>query len=290
MGIRSAGDGRIRLMDRRIPAPVIALIADALSSFETHATLDNLFLYADAPGDPPIGSKHVKALAWLREINKKHHDPISIVGKLVEAYMEDPDHGPDATDVPRFSAPFNLAEKRAFCRKLETLLAKSGFQYRAGGLINSGGAAPSKSLEQLIKGRDLPAIHHEFERALENVIKDPRESLSAACNILESIFKFYVHDNGLSMPAKQDLQGVFKVVRADLGLDAGSVEDEDLKRIISGLLSVVDGIGAIRTHASSAHGQGRKTYNIEPRHARLAVNAAHTLATFVLETWDKKRA
>ncbi|MDC4272793.1 abortive infection family protein, partial [Acinetobacter baumannii] len=45
-----------------------------------------------------------------------------------------------------------------------------------------------------------------------------------------------------------------------------------------------------RTHASSAHGQGRKLYNIKPRHARLAIHSAHTLALFILETWDEKRA
>ena len=90
------------------------------------------------------------------------------------------------------------------------------------------------------------------------------------------------------MSDKQDLQPVFKVVRADLGLDPGSVEDQDLQRIISGLFSIVDEIGALRTHAGSAHSEGRKGYKQEPRHARLAANSANTVATFVMETWDKK--
>lgn len=71
-------------------------------------------------------------------------------------------------------------------------------------------------------------------------------------------------------------------------LDPGGVEDQDLQRIISGLFSVVDGIGALRTHAGSAHSEGRRGYKLEPRHARLAVKSAHTVATFVMETWDKK--
>ena len=53
---------------------------------------------------------------------------------------------------------------------------------------------------------------------------------------------------------------------------------------------VAAGIGALRTHASTAHGQARKVYRLAPRHARLAVNAAHTIALFVTETWDAKRA
>lgn len=43
-------------MRKDIPAPVIAVLSDNLSALETHASLDNLFLYADAPGEPPEGS------------------------------------------------------------------------------------------------------------------------------------------------------------------------------------------------------------------------------------------
>jgi hypothetical protein len=52
----------------------------------------------------------------------------------------------------------------------------------------------------------------------------------------------------------------------------------------------VDGLGALRTHVGSAHGRGRQAYRTSPRHARLAVHAAHTLTTFVLETWDARRS
>ncbi|MDC5044301.1 abortive infection family protein, partial [Acinetobacter baumannii] len=162
--------------------------------------------------------------------------------------------------------------------------------YINGGIISDGRSISSKSLAELIKGRDIPAIEAEFTRALENVNSEPREAVSAACNILESIFKVYITDEDLPEPSKQDLQNVWKIVRADLGFDPNLVQDDDLKRILSGILSIVDGIGAFRTHASSAHGQGRKLYNIKPRHARLAIHSAHTLALFILETWDEKRA
>ena len=100
----------------------------------------------------------------------------------------------------------------------------------------------------------------------------------------------YIADEGLPKPLKQDLQNVWKVVRGDLGFDTKLVQDNDLKRVLSGILSIVDGIGAFRTHASSAHGEGRKLYKLKPRHARLAINSAHTIALFVLETWDEKRS
>lgn len=275
-------------MGRPIPAPIIAVVSELVSSLETHASLDSLFMYAEASGDPPEATKHAKALAWLRATNKEHPEPLAVLGRIIGAYMEEPEMAVDYVPDTLLDEDASTIKKREHVRRIETLLARNGLQYRVGGQITDGGLAASKTLKDLIHGRDLPAIHREFDRALESVESKPRDAVSAAANILESIFKTYIEDNGLPMPDKQDLQPVFKVVRAHLGLDPGSVEDQDLQRIISGLFSVVDGIGALRTHASSAHSEGRKGYKLEPRHARLAVNAAHSVATFILETWDKR--
>jgi len=55
------------------------------------------------------------------------------------------------------------------------------------------------------------------------------------------------------------------------------------------LLAIVEGIDALRTHASSAHVAGKIAYKLEARHARLAIHAAHTVVLFSLETLDKCR-
>ncbi|WP_369632998.1 abortive infection family protein [Variovorax sp. V512] len=276
-------------MAKLIPAPLIAVVSVLVAGEETHATLDGLFSYAEAPGDPPQGlSKHAKAQEWLRLANKLHPEPLVVLGKIICGYLEDPMMVADYPSPQWGSEDEAITKKRESVRKIEAVLANNGLTYHTGGVITSSGLAPSKTLGQLIKGRDMPAIHREFDRAMETVDAKPRDAVSAASNILESIFKTYIEDNGLTMPDKQDLQPVFKIVRADLGLDPSSVEDQDLQRIITGLFGIVDGIGALRTHAGSAHSEGRKGYKLEPRYARLAVNAAHTVATFVMETWDKK--
>lgn len=277
-------------MAQLIPAPLLALVADFCAEQETHASLDSLFMYAEAPGDPPEGSKPVKAQSWLRITNKEHPEPLAVLGRILAHYLEAPEVASDYVYAEWGTEPEWSVKKRETVRKIEACLARYGLQYRIGGYVTDGGLAPSKTLRELIHGRDIPAIHREFERALESVEAKPRDAVSAAANILESVFKVYIEDNNLTMPDKQDLQPVFKVVRQDLGLDPSSVEDQDLQRIISGLFSVVDGIGALRTHASSAHSEGRKGYKLEPRHARLAVNSAHTAVTFILETWDKRAA
>ena len=120
---------------------------------------------------------------------------------------------------------------------------------------------------------------------MENVETDPPAAITAACSILESLCKVYIEDNDLEMPSKQSITPLWKVVSKDLGFDPSAVEDGDLKKILSGLTSAVDGIGSLRTHTGSAHGHVKKSYRIQARHARLAIHASHTLVVFVLETW-----
>lgn len=269
-------------MRRPIPAAVIAAVARAVSTWETHESMDRLFAHAGAPGEPPLLSKEKKAVDWLRRVNRDQsvRDPLAVIGLLIEGYMED-DIEPGARDTQ---------ERVDRNQRLAGVLERAGLRYVPGGKISGSLAAPSATLADLIRGRDLGAINHEFERAYENVDLDPREAVSAACNILESVCKTYIEDEGLEMPKKQDLQPVWTVVRQDLGLEPGRLTDRDLQEVLSGLFAVVHGIGALRTHGSSAHGEGRRSYKLEGRHARLAIHSAHTVALFIIETWDKKKA
>lgn len=246
--------------------------------------MDSLFLYAAAPGEPPEGSKRVKAQEWLRRINNDEKaPPLQILGRLIEGYMEEP--SPEGSHLDDFPPPTETPEQQ----KIKKALSRYDLQYVRGGSITGTLGTPSRTLDDFIREKDIPSLDHEFTRALSNVDTNPREAVSAASNILETVCKVYIEEQGLDMPAKQDLKPVWTVVRKDLGFDPSVVEDQDLQVILTGLFAVVDGIGALRTHASSAHGGGKKQYKVEPRHARLAIHAAHTVALFVLESWKRVR-
>ncbi|WP_115708213.1 abortive infection family protein [Legionella sainthelensi] len=274
-------------MNTKIPQPIISILSEYLSIIETHASINNLFMYADAPGEPPEGSKPSKVQQWLRRINNESDSPLTILGKLIENYMDlDVEEFLELGTVFSVEPPQN--PKKILKEKLINQLEKSNLTYITGGLVHDGKSAPSKHLWEIVKTRDIPSIEEEFHRALNNIYTEPREAVSAACNILESLFKVYIQDEQLEMPSKQDLQGLWKVVVDRLGFDPKSIEDDDLRKVLSGLFSVVNGIGAFRTHASSAHSAGRKFYRLKPRHARVTINSAHTLALFIIETWDEK--
>lgn len=274
-------------MKTQIPAPIIALIAKHMSQVKTHADLDSMFMYADAPGDAPDGSKPVKCQDWLRRTNAESLTPLAVLGKLIEEEMETPD---DYHSQLMGTPPGSLS-RTTFQRKIKEVLERYYLVYRIGGKVQSavGMKGATKSLSDLIKGREFISIDLEFERAIDNANSEPREACSAACNILESLFKIMIEEEKIEKPTKQDLKSLWKPVADYLNFDPKSIEDNDLRKILSGMNAVVDGVGALRTHASSAHGAGKQIYKLEPRHARLAIHSAHTLATFVLESWDKRR-
>lgn len=269
-----------------IPTPVLAVVASILSERNTHAELNNLFMMSDAPGDAPDGNKLFKCQAWLARCNKDENvDALNVLGKLLVDFMER-----TFPDTPTWGGTPSWEEEwlkqRAFMHKA---LAEQGLAYFPGGYVRKAGTTgPTFTLEQILAKRDLAAVDKEFNRALETVESDPPASLTAACSLIEALCKVYIGDKGLDMPSSQTIKPLWQTVSHSLGLDPAQLEDTDLKKILSGLSSIVDGLGAIRTHAGSAHGRGRQSYKIQPRHARLAVHAAHTLAAFVIETWDER--
>lgn len=247
-------------------------------------------MYAGAPGEPPLGSKHAKALDWLRRINLECAKPFDVLGRIIEVHMEE-NLEVETSAFGWSSSSEWREEKKKKREKIERTLAENNLRYLKGGkIIFSQSVASSRTLEQLIADRDIEALNFEFERALINVEANPREAVSAASNILESLCKVYIEESpSLQLPAKLDLKSIWAIVRKDLGFDPSHIEDQDLQKILTGLFSIIDGIASLRSHASTAHGAGKKSYKLEPRHTRLAVHSAHTAALFILETWEKRK-
>ena len=172
-------------------------------------------------------------------------------------------------------------------RRFREVLARYGMTYdRRGLILNTAAAISTKTLLDHLQDKRLDSVQEEFERSLQNAVADPAAAVTAASSTIESMCKVYLEDRQVPLPAKQDISHLWRAVSNDVGFDPGSKEDNDIKKVLSGLVSVVTGIGALRTHAGSAHGRGRRRYKLQPRHARLAIHASHTIIAFLLETID----
>lgn len=265
-----------------IPLRVVGVVAQVLGDhYYSHSRLNTLFWEAGAPGDPPQGNCVDKCSRWLRRINDDPDvQPLDVLGRILAEFME--------YDIEYLGATGE--QWRAGRERIRKILEREGLSYYAGGrVISLVAGPPARALAELVRAKDLPAIQVEFERALSSLETDPPAAVTAACAILEALFKVYIEDEQLELPNSQTVKPLWAVVQKHLGLDPSRLVDQDLARILGGLSSVVDGIGTLRTHASSAHGRGRRAYRLAARHARLAVHAANTLAAFVLETWAARK-
>jgi hypothetical protein len=181
---------------------------------------------------------------------------------------------------------------------LNKYLMHDGYELQQQGssvrLLKRGTTGPAiTSLAATLVVIDFDTVQRDLDRALASVETDPEDAVTAACSVIESLCRSILSELELPLPVQLDIQGLYKAVRDPLGLAPGK-EDmapdiaNDVRTILGGLNSTVQGIGALRTHAGDAHGRGRGFRRIDARIARLAIHTAGGIALFIIETWQKK--
>jgi hypothetical protein len=265
----------------QVPPALIGTTGPILDAHYTHAELNALFMQAGFPGDPPEGNKTHKCLSWMRRANAECSDPLKLFGMLIAELM---DGEPTAWRLEQYEKEGDARER------IRTVMGKEQLSYQRGGyIIGAHLKGPSKSLSELVKAEGLSAVEIEYQRAYTTIGSDPGAAVTAASAILEAVCKHYLETERAPLPNKQTLASLWSETAKHLGLSPGQLADDDLKQILSGLFSIAGGVAALRTHEGSAHGHANKNYKIEARHARLAVHAAHTMAVFLLETWEARK-
>lgn len=255
---------------------VARVIGEILGGYYySHRRIESLCYESGFSDEPPQGNCSDKLTYWIiREVKSDPEHVVTKVGRLICEFM-DSDHD-------------SHKEGRT---RIENILAQDGLTYSHGGhLFGSAVSTPARSLDDLLRKMAIPEIEIEFKRALESVECDPPAAITAACSILESFCRIYIQEEGLSLPSDQSAKPLWNAVSHHIGFAPASQTDHDIKKVLSGFLSVVDGIACLRTHDGSAHGRERRPYKILSRHARLAIHAAHTLVLFGLETWAARKA
>lgn len=262
-----------------IPSSVIGAVASVIAAYYySHSTLNTLFMEAGAPGNPPEGNCEKKCTSWLQRCNDNPSiDAISVLGKIIQGYM-------DSKPTPSVfgGADHNpIAEGQ---KRITSALGENNLSYRLNGVITlSGSNQITKTLVDFFKSGDFSSIEREFERAVKNISSDPHASVTASCSIIESALKFYIEKLGLDMPKKLNVMDLWNVVRPQLTLNSHSLLADDQHKVLKGLSSLIDGVGAFRSHIGSAHGRGSNPPSISISEARLSVNASHTIVVFIME-------
>ncbi|GJM26581.1 MAG: hypothetical protein DHS20C16_29960 [Phycisphaerae bacterium] len=148
------------------------------------------------------------------------------------------------------------------------------------------------SLKKAVGKFSLESVEIDFEQALQQAETNPEGSITSACSTVESVCKCLLDEMNMPYPAKQDIKGLVTEVGKQLNLSPARKDlptecENDIRQILSGLISVTSGIGSLRTHAGDAHGRGKYRVLTDARIARLAIHSASTVSLFFIETWQR---
>lgn len=135
----------------------------------------------------------------------------------------------------------------------------------------------SSELSELLIEEQIGKCREKIEMGdYSGAITNARSLVEDVCMKIESELGSTHHEND------GDLNKLFTRVRKLLNLDPSRKDISDsLKQVLSGLASIVSGLASMRNKMSDAHAGN---YKPSRHHAKLAVNAAKTLADFLFET------
>ncbi|MBI5238141.1 MAG: abortive infection family protein [Deltaproteobacteria bacterium] len=156
---------------------------------------------------------------------------------------------------------------------------------------NSPALRAAKSISKVLNADYITQQITRMEAAVES---DPELAIGTAKEFVETVCKTILHDCGEKNANCIDLPQLVKQVREKLDLLPEDVPEkakgaEIIKRILGNLGTMVQGLAELRNYYGSGHGKHGKAKGLKPRHAKLAVGAASTLAVFLFETHKERK-
>lgn len=140
--------------------------------------------------------------------------------------------------------------------------------------------------------------HHlkeQIRRMQDAVDTDPGLAIGTAKELIETYCRTILEERGVQVPVNIDLPKLTKRTFKELNLVPDGVPDtsrgtEIIRRLLSNLGTIGQGMAELRNLYGTGHGKHGKTKGLKPRHAKLAVGAAVTLVVFLFDTHQETRA
>ena len=146
-----------------------------------------------------------------------------------------------------------------------------------------------EDIEGGLKTFSSDEVDRAWARMVRRIGNDPEGAITASRNLLETVLKHILDSLGIAYDDNRiELPELFKKVQIELQLAPEQHQEQIFKQILGGCSGVVNGLGAMRNKLGDAHGSGSKRVRPFPRHARLAVNLAGSMALFLTETHKAK--
>lgn len=140
---------------------------------------------------------------------------------------------------------------------------------------------------------NLPIVKEQLQKCEQRItIGDYDGALTNARSLLETIFKHILNEANVKYKEGEKLTYYYKNVANVLKMEPGLYKGtEAFQEVLAGFISVVNGIASIRNKFSDSHGANPlEKYRIDKRHVVLVVNAARTIAEYLITVLEQKKA
>jgi hypothetical protein len=150
------------------------------------------------------------------------------------------------------------------------------------------------TLKNAVKGLSVEYISQQITRMQSSIVSDPELAIGTAKELVETCCKTILLERGIALDGDPDLPKLMRLTQKELNLLPEHFDDnvkgvDAVRRVLSSFANVRQGMAELRKLYGTGHGKAGKSKAIEPRHAKLAVGAATTLAIFLFETYKKAK-
>lgn len=198
----------------------------------------------------------------------------------------------------------DVTESEKVCQLYNDFLKNDGFQLIEGTKLSGkpvyigryiGIDIPAiASAKESFNGADVTYVAQQITWMESSVNTDPSLAIGTAKELIETCCKTILNERGLSIKDNIDLPQLVKQTVKELKLtpdniDSSAKASDTIKRLLNNLATITNGIAELRNEYGAGHGKVANNKGLSPRHAKLAVGAASTLAVFLVETHRERK-
>lgn len=198
----------------------------------------------------------------------------------------------DTTESQKLVQLFNESLQNDGFKLLESARL-SGRPVYKGSYIGIGIIPGISTAREALMSTDPTYIAQQITRMEAAIINDPPLAIGTAKELVETCCKTILSERQVEIPNGADVPVLVKLTAKALKLTPDDIPEqakanETIKRLLSNLASITQGVAELRNHYGTGHGKAAGTRGLGSRHAKLAVGAASTLAVFLAETHNER--
>ena len=138
-------------------------------------------------------------------------------------------------------------------------------------------------------------LTEQIRRMETSINDDPALAIGTAKELVETCCKIILSERGKPVTGTPDIPKLTKATLKELKLVPEDIHEQSrgsdvIKRLLSNLATIANGLAELRGLYGTGHGKDGKSGRLSRKHAKLAVGAVSTLATFLFDTHKERKS